>query len=94
MLNGARVTSKMREGLWAEAASHATFLENHLASRQNERPPVIKFNGKKDDAFEHVHTFGEMAVVKNHQRIVSKMSNRGKTVMYVGHAKNHQGDMH
>ena len=93
-LNGARLPSNLRSLLWCEAAKHMTLIENHLTTTTKPVPSQIQMFGRCDPAFERIHIFGEMAVVKNRAALASKLSNRGITVMYMGHAESHAADTH
>jgi hypothetical protein len=41
-----------------------------------------------------MHKFGELAVVTRTDKIQSKITNKGITAMYLGHADNHAGDVY
>jgi hypothetical protein len=63
MLNAAKVTKELREGIWAEAAKTAGDIENMII---NPNKPVAAYNmfyGIKESKFKILHPFGKMAVV-------------------------------
>lgn len=92
MLNGARITQEMREGLWAEACNTATKLEVALVYEANGNSSHSKFWKEEPKHARHLRTFGEMGVIKLQQDIKGKLRNRGKTVMFVGYSEDSSPD--
>jgi hypothetical protein len=96
MLNSARLTKRLREGLWAEAASTAQQLENALVTDKRDQPSYNQFFKKEYPGFRNRHPFGELAIVNygDENKIKSKLSDRGRVCIYLGHAVNHPQDAH
>ena len=91
MMNTAGMEGDMRTGLWAEAAQMATVIENTIVTVNKPNPAskkIQKLNNKL-----RLHVFGEMAIIANRDKIVSKLANRGKPCVYVGPAVDHSGDV-
>ena len=57
--------------------------------------PFEKFYKEVTPKFRnHLHTFGEVAIVKNHARqIKSKLEDRGIPCTFLGYAEDHAGDV-
>ena len=95
ILNGAKLTSAMRNGLWAEAAKHATELENTLVTKNKPVAAYTAFYKKDNPAFPHFHVFGEMAIVsygRDLNRFKPKHLNRGRPCIYLGRSPDHPND--
>ena len=69
--------------------------ENIMASSRKPVPPHNKCFEKDAKYVRSLKTFGEMGVIrKTGQQHVGKLTNRGKTVMFVGYAKDHADDVY
>lgn len=93
VLTAARLPQKLRERLWAEAASHVTDVENLLMSKTYNLSAYKACNIDTPKA-EMLRQFGEMGIIKWGPSIKGKLTNRGLPIMYLGRAKNHAGDTH
>ena len=96
MLNGAKLPTVKRKGLWTEAARTATDLENILVSA---RKPIASYNAffeKELPGLRNMRTFGEMAIVNNHakRKMRGKLDDRGRPCLLLGRAKNHHRDVY
>jgi hypothetical protein len=63
MLNGAKVTKELREGVWAEAAKTATDIENMIVNPNKQVAAYNMFYGVKEPKLKILKPFGEMAMV-------------------------------
>ena len=94
MLNGARVTRRLRDLLWCEAACTATHYENMLVTANKEIPSYTQFYRVEPPFVRNLRTFGEMATITNVQKkIKGKLENRGNYGMFVGYSTNHEKDV-
>ena len=94
MLNAAQLNQEFRQGLWAECAQTATYLDNHdCESSENKRPRYTEFYGRDDKTFPYIRRFGEMAIVKTGVKLQNKLENRGIPVLYLGHADKHSAEV-
>ena len=92
ILNEAKVTTNIRSKLWAEACNHATNIENLLIYTSNGKSAYEMFYNVIPPTL-NPHVFGELVVIKNNIEIQSKMTNKGKTCMYVGPAEDHSNQV-
>jgi len=92
MLNGTGFVEEhepLRCGLWAECTATAMKIENIVIS-QNKKVPVHKlFYGKDATYVNHLHTFGEVGIVHDAQRIRVKLENQAKGCLFVRYADDH-----
>ena len=93
ILNEAKLTENIRNKLWAEACNHATNLENKLINIGETKSAYELFYNKKPPKL-CSHQFGELAVVQDTQQIKSKMTNKGKTCMFVGQTTDHPEEVY
>ena len=95
MLNATKLYAKMRTKLWAACARTATKLDNIMVKGSDVWSPFEKFYKEVTPKFcNHLHTFGEVAIVKNHARqIKSKLKDRGIPCTFLGYAEDHAGDV-
>ena len=93
MLNRARLPERWRTGVWAEAASTATFNENLILSKEKTKPSYELFYGKEHPHGRNLRMFGEMGVVKLQRKIKGKLVNRGASCMFVGYSNDHPSDV-
>jgi Reverse transcriptase (RNA-dependent DNA polymerase) len=94
MLNAAQLVKFICEGVWAEAAKRATDIENMLVTPNKPVAVYHRFYGIKEREIKFYKPFGDMAIVEEnqHQKIRSKLVNRGRVCMFLGHAPNHATD--
>ena len=64
MLNGARLPERLREGVWTEASSSATNIENTLITMKKKDSSDIQMLGEEANGLRGFRTFGEMAVIR------------------------------
>ena len=83
MLNSACLNKEFRQGLWAECATTACVLDNLDCSG----------NKKPHKAFKYLRKFGKIGIVTKKDKIKGKLTNRGEECIYLGHAKNHSGEV-
>jgi hypothetical protein len=77
MLNAANLSSKLRNGLWAEAAQTASDIENSLVSANKDTPAYTRFYNQAQPHIQSFHPFGELAVVEINatRKIRNKLEN-------------------
>ena len=94
MLNAAQLNKEFRQGLWAECAQTATYLDNQdCESSERKRPRYTEFYGHDDKSFPFIRRFGEVAIVKTGEKLRSKLENRGMPALYLGHADKHSAEV-
>ena len=77
-----------KKWLWAEAANMTVKLENiHVRSAGQISHEMM--NQKFPKIWEELMSFGEMAVVKDRNKMKSKVSNKGEVMMLTGFYENH-----
>jgi hypothetical protein len=96
MLNGAKLPTVKREGLWTEAARTATDLENILVSTGK---PIASYNAlieKELPGLRTMGTFGEIAIVNDlaKRKMRGKRGDRGRPCILLGRAENHHRDVY
>jgi hypothetical protein len=72
MLNEAEFTWPLRRNMWAYCALLVTKLENVLICSEMGTTPHDLFYGENPEWIPHLHSFGEIAVVKIPDKIQSK----------------------
>jgi hypothetical protein len=87
VLNAAGFTPWLRTQLWARAAHFLTDLENLLCNDKSSCPYQIL--NQKPRWIHHMHTFGEMDIVYDNQKIKSKLRNKGFSCIFVGYSNIH-----
>jgi hypothetical protein len=94
MLNGARLTKELRNGLWTEAARTASDLENTLVSSTRPVAPFNQFFEKELPGIRNAHPFGEMGIVNHHQgkTLRGKLEDRGRACLHLGRATDQPRD--
>ena len=93
MLNAAHLTPDLRNGLWAECAHTATYLDNLDCDNDLGSPRYKLFHGVDDMRLKHLKPFGEMAIVTIGNNIKNKLDNRGVPAIYLGHADKHSKEV-
>ena len=94
-MNHAGLDLPKRRELWTEAAATATKLSNILVDNKDDKHAYEKFFGTKTKYEHHLRIFGEIGVMTKHnQKIKDKLSDRGIKCMFVGYAKDHDGDVY
>jgi hypothetical protein len=95
MLNGARLTKELRDGLWAQCAKLACKLENILVGPNDTKSSMEKFDGELPKWVKNLRTFGEVAIISDekNKKIRSKLTDRGFPALFVGYADNHAADV-
>jgi hypothetical protein len=96
MLNQAQVPLHICRGVWAEAAKTATDMRNILGNYKINTSAHEKFLGTKFEHLNTLHTFGEMAILEDHQSrgMRGKLNNRGRPAMFLGVQPDHARDMY
>jgi hypothetical protein len=96
LLNSARLSQELRAGLWAEAASYATEVENVLVTNIKPESSWKMFYGSNPPLVKNVRQFGEVAIVEDWatRGMRAKLDNRGKACMYLGPTKHHSTDVY
>ena len=94
MLNGARLTPNLRNGLWNEYAACATMKEHILLSDKSPFPSYKLFFGVDAPLSKNLRTFGEIRIIANVQnKIKAKLDNRGASCIFVGYSTTHKIDV-
>jgi len=96
MMNHAHFPRTKRDALWCECAATATKLDNILCDTTTSLYPHKCFYGDEPKYARNLRIFGEIGVVADHatKMIRAKLTDRGKTCMFVGYADNHAGDVY
>ena len=89
-LNESTLDSKNKGKLWGECAFCVTNLENICVDEPNKKSPYEIFYGRKCKIVNDLRKFGEIGVVKvEYDGMVSKLKNKGKSMMMCGYSLNH-----
>ena len=94
MLNAGGFFGDNRDKFWAECASTAAKLDDILAYESG--TPISFFDDGKEPGYaDHLHPFGELAVVAKggKKKIKAKLENRGDINFFAGYAENHSADV-
>ena len=96
MFNRAGIYDENRKILWAECAAVATFLDGILVENSKDKCKHEMFYGSMPIFAKKLRTFGEMGVVldQKNRKIKQKLSNRGKTHIFVGYSSRHSSDVY
>jgi len=92
LLNTAKLPQWLRNGLWPKAFLHSILLENAIVPTNKTASVYKLFHGEDYKGLNHLHIFGEIAVVKGSNKIQSKLKNKGLPLMYWGIAMDHTAD--
>jgi hypothetical protein len=96
ILNSARLSQDLHNGLWAEVAKYATDVENSFVTGSRTTSSWSLFYKKESPIVRNLRQFGEVAILDNHQKrgFHSKLEKRGYAALYLGHADNHATDVY
>jgi len=89
LLNTAKLPQWLQNGLWPKAFLHSIFLENVIVPTNKAASAYKLFHGEDCEGLNHLHIFGEVAVVKGSNKIQSKLKNKGLPLLYCGIARDH-----
>jgi transposase InsO family protein len=94
MLNGARLTKELRNGLWTEAARTASDLENTLTTTGKPVAAYNQFFEKEFAGIRNAHPFGEIGIVNHHKgkTLRGKLEDRGRACLHLGRAEDQPRD--
>jgi hypothetical protein len=92
MLNEAEFNWPLRHGMLAYASLHATKLDKLIIRPDTHLSPVHLYYGHTPEWAEHLHSFGESAIVKSTIKIKAKLDNKGFLAIYLGPSVDHKGD--
>jgi hypothetical protein len=94
MLNAARITIPLRMGLWENCANLSIQLENIAVKDKDQQSAAELVYGTNPKWISNMRLIGEMAIIARHsdKKIRSKLSDREKTVMFVGYSDIHEKD--
>ena len=87
MLNWAQLTKDLREKLCAETANTATDDEVMIVYLGESKSSFEKFYENEAPYARCFFTFSEIAIIKNHEKIKEKLTDRGKVTMFLGYPK-------
>jgi hypothetical protein len=94
MFNDSGIVDKIRDGLWAECASTASFYENRIVNTTTQQSPLQLMYNKHFKGHNNLKTFGEMCVVTTKKAIQGKFNDRGTVALFVGYPDNHADDVY
>ena len=95
MMIAAGINLEGRQKLWAEAINAATDVANILSTSVNDTSAFELLTGfKPDQVYKYLQPFGRVGYVTDRTKIKGKLTERSTKCMYVGHAKNHAGDVY
>ena len=69
MVNVLGIDDEIRNGLWAECASTASFYENRIINKAAYQSPLQLMFKTQSKGFNNLKTFGEMCVVTTKKNI-------------------------
>jgi hypothetical protein len=84
MLNGADLEGELRDKIWAECVMKTTYLSRIISTKSSLKCPFELLYGKKPTLYDNLKIFGEVGAVTTKDKKQGKLSNRGKTCMFVG----------
>jgi hypothetical protein len=95
ILNAARLTETLRNGLWAQCAFLTCKLENIIVKTSDLKSASEIFYGKNPIWIKNLKTFGEVAIVSDHtqRKMKNKLSDRGFACLFIGYPDNHAKDV-
>jgi len=92
LLNTAKLPQWLCNGLWPKAFLHSILLENVIVPTNKTASAYKLFHGEDYKGLNHLHVFGEVAVVKGSNKIQSKLKNKGLPLLNCGIARDHAAD--
>jgi hypothetical protein len=78
----------LRNCLWAECASKATYYDKVKINRDMKKFPIELMFNKKAKGFRNLKRFGEMCVAITKNKIQEKLSDKETVCVFVGYAVN------
>ena len=96
VLNGAKLPTWLRHGLWAEAGSFIQQVADQLVTvaKKQEGSSYKQFYNKAWPKFETLRPFGMIATITKAVKIQGKLLDKGTPMIYVGPSKDHGNDVH
>jgi hypothetical protein len=76
MMNDSEIDGELRDGLWAECASTATYYDNSI---------IKKDKKNRAKGLRNLKRFGEMCVATTKNKIQGKLSDKGIVCVFVGY---------
>jgi Reverse transcriptase (RNA-dependent DNA polymerase) len=89
MLNAARLTRRLKNGLWTHCAKLATQLENVIVKPTDNKTAAERLYGNNPNWINNLHIFGEVAMIAYRRNIKAKLVNRGYPSLFMGYSDNH-----
>jgi hypothetical protein len=93
VLDASGFIALLRSRLWSYAAKCVTQLENTIVDSST-MTASEKFTGSSPKWFKNVHTFGEIGITYNNQKIKGKLDYRGYPCMFIGYTENHASNVY
>ena len=87
LLNTAKLTQWLRNGLWPKAFLHSVLLENIIVPKNKTASAYKLFHSQEYKGINHLHVFGEVAIVKGSNKIQGKLKNKGLPLPCCGIAR-------
>jgi transposase InsO family protein len=94
VLNAGKFNWPLRHKMWAYSANQATDLENIIVQPGQKATAYELFYDGNPEWLDSLHTFGEIAFVRDPVKIRSKLKNQGFPAIYLGPAKFHAKNVH
>ena len=96
MMIQAGFSQQDRRNFWCEVISTTTKFDNIMVRTERTKPPHILFYNEEARYKQYLRSFGEMAVIaiSNGKKMRSKLDTRGRTVIFVGYADDHAGNVY
>jgi hypothetical protein len=73
---------------------NVTYLSNIISTKSSLKSPFELLYDEKSILHDNLKIFGEVGVVTTKDKIQPKLSNRGKTCMFVGYTEHHSRDVY
>ena len=96
MMITAGFSQQDKRKFWCEVISTATKLDNIMVRKERTKPPYTLFYNDEPKYMKFLRSFGEMAVIaiSDGKKMRSKLDTRGRTVISVGYADDHAGNVY
>jgi hypothetical protein len=93
-MSAAKIPMKVWYKVWVKAIQHATDMDGLVITKINDKVATRyeHWCGKIPKWVNHLRTWGESGTVKVRTDTTPKIADRGIQCMFVGHAKDHDGD--